>query len=279
VLLSTETLAALCGSAFLSGFVDSIVGGGGLIQVPALLVLVPGAPVATLLGTNKVASAMGTTAAVIRYSRGLPMDWHLAAPAAGAAFVCSIIGARAVSALDESLLRPAVLVLLVVVGFYTWRTPDFGKVHAPSLRRGADIALAIAVGAGLGFYDGFFGPGTGSFLIFAFVGLFGFDFLSATSTAKVLNLGSNLAAAVYFAATDQVLLGAALPMGVASIVGASVGSRLALARGVRLVRVLFLLVVGALILKLGWDLVERQLSAAAQPQARGAPAAPSPPPR
>jgi uncharacterized membrane protein YfcA len=255
VLLSAETLAALCGFAFLSGFVDSIVGGGGLIQVPALLILVPGVPVAPLLGTNKVASAMGTTAAVIRYSRGLPMDWHLAAPAAATAFVCSILGARAVSALDEALLRPAVLVLLVAVGLYTWRTPAFGRVHAPSLRRGHDIALASAVGAALGFYDGFFGPGTGSFLIFAFVGLFGFDFLTATSTSKVLNLGSNLAAALYFTATDQVLPAAALPMGVASIAGATLGSRVALARGARLVRGLFLAVVGGLVLKLGWDLL------------------------
>jgi uncharacterized membrane protein YfcA len=255
VLLSIETLAALCGFAFLSGFVDAIVGGGGLIQVPALLILVPGAPVATLLGTNKVASAMGTIAAVIRYSRGLTMDWHLAGPAAGAAFVCSILGARTVSALDEALLRPVVLVLLVAVGIYTWRTRDFGSVHAPSIKRGHDIALAVAVGAVLGFYDGFFGPGTGSFLIFAFVGVFGFDFLAATSTAKVLNLGSNFAAAVYFTATDQVLLAAAIPMGIASIVGATLGSRLALARGTRLVRGIFLGVVGALVLKLGWDLV------------------------
>ena len=159
------------------------------------------------------------------------------------------------SALDESLLRPAVLVLLVAVGLYTWRKRDFGSVHAPSLRRGHDIALAVAVGAALGFYDGFFGPGTGSFLIFAFVGLFGFDFLAATSTAKVLNLGSNFAAALYFAVTDQVLLAAALPMGLASIAGATLGSRLALARGTQLVRVLFLTVVSALILKLGWDLL------------------------
>lgn len=255
MLLSAETIAALCGFAFLSGFVDSIVGGGGLIQVPALLILVPGAPVATLLGTNKVASSMGTIAAVIRYSRGLRMDWHLAAPAAGAAFVCSILGARVVSALDESLVRPVVLVLLLAVGLYTWRTRDFGSVHAPTLRRGHDIALAAAVGAALGFYDGFFGPGTGSFLIFAFVGLFGFDFLAATSTAKVLNLGSNFAAALYFAATDQVLFGAALPMGLASIAGAMVGSRMALTRGVGLVRTLFLTVVGALVLKLAWDIV------------------------
>ena len=252
---SAETIAALCGFAFLSGFVDSIVGGGGLIQVPALLILVPGAPVATLLGTNKLASAMGTIAAVVRYSRGLRMDWHLAAPAALAASACSVLGARAVSALDESVVRPAVLALLVLVGIYTWRARDFGRVHAPVLRRGPDIALALVVGAVLGFYDGFFGPGAGSFLIFAFVGLFGFDFLAATSTAKVLNLGSNFAAAVYFAVTDQVLFALAIPMGLASIVGATLGSRLALERGVALVRTLFLAVVAALVMKLGWDML------------------------
>jgi uncharacterized membrane protein YfcA len=255
VLLSAETLAALCGFAFLAGFVDAIVGGGGLIQVPALLVLMPGAPVATLFGTNKVASAMGTIAAVVRYARGLRMDWHLAAPAAAAASICSVLGARAVSALDESLVRPAVLALLVLVGLYTWRAGDFGSVHAPALQRGPDIALAVLVGGVLGFYDGFFGPGAGSFLIFAFVALFGFDFLAATSTAKVVNLGSNFAAAVYFAATDQVLFAAAIPMGLASIAGATLGSRLALTRGVTLVRTLFLVVVAALILKLGWDML------------------------
>ena len=166
-----------------------------------------------------------------------------------------MLGARAVSALDESVVRPAVLALLVLVGIYTWRARDFGRVHAPVLRRGPDIALALVVGAVLGFYDGFFGPGAGSFLIFAFVGLFGFDFLAATSTAKVLNLGSNFAAAVYFAVTDQVLFALAIPMGLASIVGATLGSRLALERGVALVRTLFLAVVAALVMKLGWDML------------------------
>jgi uncharacterized membrane protein YfcA len=249
------TLAALCGFAFLAGFTDSIVGGGGLIQVPALLVLLPNATVPVVFGTNKVASSMGTTAAMLRYARDLRIDWRICVPAAAAAFICSFLGAHAVSGLDTRVLRPLVLVLLVAVALYTWRARRFGEIHAPRLARGHDVAWAIGVGAALGFYDGFFGPGTGSFLIFVFVGLFGFDFLAATSSAKVLNLGSNLSAALYFAATDQVLYRVALPMGVSSVIGATLGSRLALRKGHSLVRGFFLAIVSALVLKLGWDLL------------------------
>jgi uncharacterized membrane protein YfcA len=255
------TLAALCGFAFLAGFTDSIVGGGGLIQVPALLVLLPNTPVPVIFGTNKVASSMGTTAAMLRYARDLQIDWRICVPAAVASFVCSFLGARAVSGIDPAVLRPLVLVLLVAVAAYTWRARSFGEKHAPRLARGHDVAWAIVVGGALGFYDGFFGPGVGSFLIFLFVGLFGFDFLAATSSAKVLNLGSNLSAALYFAATDQVLYRAALPMGASSVLGATLGSRLALTKGHTLMRGFFLTVVSALILKLGWDLLTARLGA------------------
>ncbi len=253
LLIGGGTLVALSGFAFLAGLTDSIVGGGGLIQVPALLVLLPGVPLPALLGTNKLASSMGTSAAVLRYARGLKIDWRICVPAALAAFGCSFLGARAVSVIHESTLRPLVLALLVGVALYTWRARDFGAIHAPRLAEGPDVLWALAVGAALGFYDGFFGPGVGSFLIFLFVGLFGFDFLAATSSAKVVNLGSNLSAALYFAATDQIVYRAALPMGACSIAGAIVGSRLALSRGVGLVRIVLLIVVGALILKLGYD--------------------------
>ncbi|HET7600591.1 MAG TPA: TSUP family transporter [Gemmatimonadales bacterium] len=249
------TTAALCGFAFLAGFTDSIVGGGGLIQVPALLVLLPETPVPVLFGINKVASSMGTTAAVLRYARGLRIDWRLCLPAAIASFALSFAGAHAVSGMDEGTLRPLVLALLVLVALYTWRSRDFGRIHSPKLARGHDLAWGVVVGGALGFYDGFFGPGVGSFLIFVFVVVFGYDFLAATSSAKVLNLGSNLSAALYFAATDQVLYGFALPMGACSVAGAVLGSRLALTRGVKLVRRFFLVVVVALICKLGWDLL------------------------
>ena len=253
MLLSGATVAVLCGFAFLAGFTDSVVGGGGLIQIPALLVLLPGVPIPAVFGTNKLASAMGTVAAVRRYSLGLRIDWRIILPAALASFGCSLLGAHAVSAVRPDALRPVILVLLVAVALFTWYARDFGKIHAPRLGGGAALVAAALTGGALGFYDGFFGPGTGSFLIFLFIGVFGFDFLAASAAGKVVNLGSNTAAALYFMATDQVLYRLAIPMGVASIAGATLGSHLALTRGVRLIRGFFLAVVAALILKLAWD--------------------------
>jgi uncharacterized membrane protein YfcA len=253
VLLSGTTVAALCGFAFLAGFTDSVGGGGGLIQVPALLLLLPGAPIPVLFGTNKLASSMGTVAAVGRYARGLEMDWRIIIPAAVASAGCSLLGAHTVSAIRPATLRPVILVLLAAVALFTWRARDFGTVHAPRLAGGVALAAAVATGGVLGFYDGFFGPGAGSFFIFVFVGVFGFDFLAASAAGKVLNLGSNAAAAIYFMATGQVLYLAAIPMGLASVAGATLGSHLALTRGVRLIRTFFLVVVSVLIAKLAWD--------------------------
>lgn len=253
MLLSGATVAALCGFAFLAGFTDSVVGGGGLIQVPALLLLLPGVPIPVVFGTNKLASAMGTVAAVRRYARGLTMDWRIILPAAAASFGCSLLGAHTVSAIRPDTLRPVILTLLVAVALFTWRARDFGTVHAPRLHGGMALAAAVVMGGVLGFYDGFFGPGAGSFFIFVFVGVFGFDFLAASAAAKVVNLGSNAAAALYFAATGQILYLAAIPMGLASVAGATLGSHLALTRGVRLIRAFFLVVVSILIAKLAWD--------------------------
>jgi uncharacterized membrane protein YfcA len=253
VLLSGATVAALCGFAFLAGFTDSVVGGGGLIQVPALLVLLPGVPIPVVFGTNKLASTMGTIAAVRRYARGLEIDWRLILPAALASAGFSLVGAHAVSGIRPETLRPVILVLLVGVAVFTWRARDFGSIHAPRLEGTRALIAAILTGGALGFYDGFFGPGTGSFLIFLFVALFGFDFLAASAAGKVVNFGSNFAAALYFVATDQTLYRLAIPMGLASIAGASLGSHLALTRGVRLIRTFFLVVVTALIVKLAWD--------------------------
>jgi len=257
VLLSAGTVAALCGFAFLASFTDAVVGGGGLIQLPALLVLVPDAPLPVLFGTHKLASTTGTIAAVSRYARGLRIEWQVTLPAGIASFGCSLLGAHAVSAIEPAVLRPVILGLLVVVALITWRARDFGVVHLPRLAPAPALVTAVIMGAVLGFYDGFFGPGTGTFLIFAFVGVFGFDFLAATSAAKVVNLGSNFSAALYFGLTDQVLYRLALPMALASILGGTVGSRLALARGVGLVRAFFLTLVTALVIKLAFDTLHR----------------------
>jgi uncharacterized protein len=256
---AVETLY-LCAFAFLAGFVDSVVGGGGLIQLPALFLCLPPAlagSIAAVFGTNKMSSICGTCLAVVQYARRVPMRWHLILPAAGAAFVFSFLGARVVTLLKPELLRPLVFGLLVTVAAYTFSSRNLGDRHAPRFDAPRERLLGIGLGVGIGFYDGFFGPGTGSFLIFAFVSGFGFDFLTASANAKVINFATNLAAVGYFAATGHVLWRYALPMAACNMLGSLAGTHLAILRGNRFVRGLFRVVIVALILRLGWDLFRR----------------------
>ena len=253
----TLTLAALCGFAFLAGFLDAIVGGGGLIQVPALFVLMPQAAPAMLLGTNKFASIWGTGIATVQYARRVSMPWHALLPACATAFTFSFLGAHTVSILRPKTLRPLILALMVIVLAYTLWKKDLGALHAPKLTRQHEIATGIAIGAALGFYDGFFGPGTGSFLIFAFVGLFGFSFLAASASAKAVNVTTNLAAVIYFVSSSNVLYKIALPMAACNIAGSLLGTRLALRKGSGFVRGLFIVVVCALIARFAWDAFTR----------------------
>jgi uncharacterized membrane protein YfcA len=248
------TLALLCAFAFIAGFIDSVVGGGGLIQVPALFVLLPGIPPATLLGTNKFASIWGTASAFAQYARKVPVEWRSTLPTCATALLFGFIGARAAVHISPQLLRPLVLAMLVAVLAYTLWRKDFGKLHAPRLSHRQQLATGLGTGALIGFYDGFFGPGTGSFLIFAFVGLFGFSFLAASASAKLVNVITNLAAVSYFVATDHVLYRYAAPMALFNVAGSVIGSRLAIRRGSEFVRGLFIFIVGALILRFAWDL-------------------------
>jgi len=245
----------LCAFSFLAGFIDAIVGGGGLVQLPALLILLPGQSIPTLFGTNKFASMAGTTMATAQYARRARLDWHILGPAAGTAFAFAILGSKMVTLINPALLRPVILGLLLLVAAYVFVFKDLGLVHAPKHPRHKARWLAILTGAAIGFYDGFFGPGTGSFLIIIFVGVFGFDFLFASASAKVVNLATNLASVIYFASTSHILYHAALPMAACNILGAVTGTRLAILKGSKFVRVFFLLVVLALIAKLARDLV------------------------
>ncbi len=243
----------LCAFAFLAGFIDSIVGGGGLIQLPALFIFAPQVDHPTIFGTNKLSSICGTSVATVQYARRINLDWHIALLTAAFAFLFSFLGARVVSFIPKDFLRPLVLLLLVLVGVYTAINKNFGTIHSPKLNRVQSHLYAALLGAGIGFYDGFFGPGTGSFLIVAFIGIFGYDFLRASATAKVVNFSTNLAALSYFAPSGNVLFSLGFTMGAFNIFGAILGARLAMLKGSALVRVLFLFVIGAMILKFGYD--------------------------
>lgn len=250
----TLTLAALCGFAFIAGFVDAVAGGGGLVQVPALMILMPQIPLATAFGTNKFASIWGTGAAAVQYSRRVPMEWRVIIPAALSALIFAFLGSLTLSLLHAEALRPLIFVLLVIVLVYTLWKKNFGALHAPKFSPDLQVAAGILIGAVLGFYDGFFGPGTGSFLIFAFVGLLGFSFLAASAAAKIVNVVTNLAAIVYFSWNGNILYGTALAMAVCNTAGGLLGSRMAIRKGSGFVRGLLIVVVVALLLRLSYDL-------------------------
>lgn len=239
----------------LAGFIDAVVGGGGLIQLPAVMILLPGVPLPTLLGTNKFAAVCGTSVAVQHYARHVSIDWWMIAPAAVSAGLFAFIGSHAVTLLNPVLLRPLVLVLLVGVAIYVFAVKELGLIH--KAKHGPQRArwLAVIIGAVIGFYDGFFGPGTGSFLIFAFVGVFGFNFLSASASAKAVNWTTNVASLLYFAMNGNVLYGIGFAMAASNVVGATLGARVAIAKGSRFVRVFFLVIVCGLIAKLAHTLL------------------------
>ncbi len=248
-----HALLALIGFAFVAGFVDAVVGGGGLIQVPALFVLKPDLPPATLFGTNKLSSIVGTANATWQYARRVQLPWRLLFLTAGTAFIFSFLGARAVSVLNPNALRPMIIVLLLVVFVYTLVKKDFGSLHAPKLNASKQRIFGIAVGVVIGFYDGFFGPGTGSFLVFVFVGVFGFSFLAASASAKVINLATNAAALVWFMPAGHVLYQAAVPMALSNLAGSWCGAHLAVKRGSAFVRMFFIGVVALLLARMVWD--------------------------
>lgn len=246
-------LFALVLAAFVAGAVDAVVGGGGLIQIPALFAAYPNTSPATLFGTNKVASVFGTANATWRYARQVKMPWRTILPAALAAFLLSYAGAAAVAWLPKDAVRPLILVLLIGAAAYTLLRKDFGQLHRPAHSGHRELAYAILLGGVIGFYDGFFGPGTGSFLIFLFVRFFGFDFLHASAGAKVVNVATNLAALAYFVPNGHVMAVLALTMAVANVAGSMAGTWLALRHGSGFVRQVFLVVVGVLIVKFAWD--------------------------
>jgi uncharacterized membrane protein YfcA len=240
-------------ASLLAGFVDSIVGGGGLILVPALFATFPGAHAATLLGTNKSASIWGTAIASWQYARRVEMRWGALLPAMGLSFVGAMAGAWVVTQISPQYLRKMLPLILLAVLLYTLARKEFGRTHTPRFSGRREILWAGLIGLGVGFYDGFFGPGTGSFFVFLFVRWLGYDFLHASAGAKLLNMTSNLAALILFAFKGFVWWHFALTLAVANVLGSLLGTRLALKHGAGFVRLVFIGVVSALILKTGFD--------------------------
>jgi uncharacterized membrane protein YfcA len=246
-------IVLLCLVALVAGWVDGVSGGGGLLQVPALLLAVPASQPATALGTNKVASVFGTFAAALTYARREPPDLCTALPMAAAAFVGSAFGALVALQLPVEVLRPVVLVALASVWALVAFRPTWGIREGAPVSRRRRTTTAIIGGAGIGFYDGMLGPGTGAFLIVLLVSTLGYSYLRASGTAKIVNVGTNVAAIIIFGLGGSILWVVGLAMGAANVIGGIVGARTALNRGSGFVRSVLLVVVAILLLTLGWD--------------------------
>jgi uncharacterized membrane protein YfcA len=250
--LTTTTVLLVVLAALVAGFVDAVVGGGGLVQLPALL-LVPGLSPVQALATNKLGSLLGTSTSAVTYYRRVHPDLRTALPMALVALVTSFLGASVAALLPAAVFKPVILVALIGIGAFTLLRPSIGQVTALRHTGRRHHGVAAVVGAVIGFYDGVLGPGTGSFLVFAMVSLLGYDFLAASAKAKIVNCATNLGALLFFVPHGSVFWGLGLLLGAANTVGAYLGARLATTRGSRFVRIAFLVVVTALLLRLGWD--------------------------
>lgn len=248
--------AALMGLAgFGAGWVDAVVGGGGLIQLPALLIGIPGATPAQLLATNKLGSICGTTTSSVTYYRRVRPDLRTALPMAAVALVGSVIGAVIGLHIPKSAFNPIILALLVVVGAYTLAKPTLGTQTALRYAGHRHTATAALVGLAIGVYDGALGPGTGSFLVFALVGLLGYAFLEASAKAKIANAATNLGALLVFVPGGHVIWPVALVLAVTNPLGGYLGARMAVRHGSGFVRVVFVVVVAAFIVRIGGQLL------------------------
>jgi uncharacterized membrane protein YfcA len=249
----THDLIFLLPIAFITGAVNAVVGGGGLIQVPGLFAVLPSATPALIMGTDKFAAIMGHATALRQYTLRMELPWRLVLLTALSAFVGSLCGVSVMSIVPSSSMRLIVIIVLAIMLIYTWFRPHFGiQDHSKPISR-AELVKGLALGFAIGCYDGFVGPGTGSFLLFLFVRFFHFDFLKATACAKVVNFSTNLAALCFLIPTMNVLYHYSIPMGLAGISGAYVGARLAMKGGNHWIRRLFLILAIALLTKLTWQ--------------------------
>jgi len=256
---SLWTLALLALAGLLAGWVDAVVGGGGLIQLPALLVGLPGASPVQILATNKLGSVCGTTVSSLTYYRRVGPDPRTFIPLMLLAFAGSLGGALVASRIPKAAFDPIVLVVLVLVGGYVLLKPSAGEITALRFAGHRHTIAAMAAGAVIGFYDGALGPGTGSFLVFTLVGLLGYNFLEASAKARMANWATNVAALCVFIPQGAVLWKIGLAMGAANLLGGYLGARTAVAKGGGFVRIVFVVVVGAFIVKIGSDVLGRVL--------------------
>lgn len=251
--ISVEHILLLCVAAFAAGFIDAIVGGGGLVQTPAALVLLNTYPVVNAIASIKIPSFSGTLFAALQYLKKVKINYTLTVVMCVVAFFSSFAGSELLSVVNNDFIKPVLLFVVIGVALYTYIKKDFGQHEAKDHPPKKELWYAVAISLIVGFYDGFIGPGAGSFLILAFISLLGYDFLHASAQAKLVNLATNLGSIVLFTIKGKIIWIVALPMAVCNALGGMLGARLAIAKGNKFIRILFLFIVTATLLRLAYD--------------------------
>jgi uncharacterized protein len=253
----TTELILLCFAAFAAGFIDAIVGGGGLVQTPAGLVLLPHLPVSTVIGTLKIPAFSGTALASLQYMQKVKIKWKLMLVMTILAFASAVAGSFLLSRVNNYFMKPVLLVVLIAVALYTYTKKNFGTHTEKEHTYKQQLLYSVATSIIIGFYDGFIGPGTGSFLVLAFITMLGFDFLKASAHAKLVNLATNLGSILFFTASGRIIFAIAIPMAVCNAIGGTLGARLAIVKGNKFIRIFFLVIVVGTILRFAYDVFFR----------------------
>jgi uncharacterized membrane protein YfcA len=249
-----QEIIILCIAAFAAGFIDAIVGGGGLIQTPATLITLPQYPIATLLGTTKIPSFIGTSMAAWQYARIVQLRWKLLAMMCSIALLAAYAGSKTVSIVSNAFMKPIIFGVLIAVAIYTYSKKNFGTNTAITKPPKNEWLIAASFSLLIGFYDGFIGPGAGSFLVLFFISARGFDFLKASAHAKFVNLATNMGSIIFFSSSGHILYQYAIPMAICNFTGSTLGAKLAILKGNSFIRIFFLIVVIGTIIRFGYDI-------------------------
>ena len=251
--MESYLLILLCIAAFFAGFVDAIVGGGGLIQTPVALIVLPNLAVSTIIGSLKIPAFSGTSFAARQYLKKVDMNWKLLFIMALVAFCFAFLGSNLLTLVSNNFMKPMLLVVLSLIAIYTFTKKNFGIHQEKNLSPKRQLVLAVVMSSCIGFYDGFIGPGTGSFLVLGFVAILGFDFLHASANAKMVNLATNFGSICLFVLKGKIIWAIAIPMAICNAIGGWIGAKLAIKKGNGFIRIFFLLVVIGTLIRFGYD--------------------------
>lgn len=251
--MESYIIIVLCAAAFAAGFIDAIVGGGGLIQTPVGLIMLPNLPVSTVIGSLKIPAFSGTAFAANQYLKKVDMNWRILILMMLLAFPSAFLGSTLLTYVSNDFMKPLLLVVLSLLVVYTYAKKNFGQQVDKSHSVRTQILYAVLISFVVGFYDGFIGPGTGSFLVLAFISLMGFDFLHASANAKMVNLSTNFGSICLFALKGKIIWAIAIPMAICNAGGGWLGAKLAISKGNNFIRIFFLIVIIGTLIRFSYD--------------------------